>query len=154
VTYTTSGDLAALTPGLQLAVYRIAQEALTNSLRHAGPATTVQVTLHADPRAGQVRITVEDTGPPSRSPAQASGRPGQPGGPQAQTDDERDGQGLTGIRERASLLGGTARAGPRPGGGWAVHAILPVPATPAVSSLPATPPDPAVPTAQADRERP
>jgi signal transduction histidine kinase len=151
VTYTTSGDLAALTPGLQLAVYRIAQEALTNTLRHAGAATTVQVTLHADPRAGQVQITVEDTGPPSGSPAQA---PGQPGGRQARTDDERDGQGLTGIRERASLLGGTAQAGPRPGGGWAVRAILPVPATPAVSSVPAAPPDPAVPTAQADRERP
>ncbi|HEX3955986.1 MAG TPA: histidine kinase [Trebonia sp.] len=151
VTYTTSGDLAALAPGLQLTVYRIAQEALTNALRHAGAATEVQVTLHTDPRAGQVRITVEDTGPPSGSPAQAGGFLGQPGGPRARTDDGHDGQGLTGIRERASLLGGTARAGPRPGGGWAVHAALPVPATPAVPPVSAVPPDPA---AQARRERP
>jgi signal transduction histidine kinase len=156
VTCTTSGDLAALTPGLQLTVYRIAQEALTNALRHAGAATTVQVTLHADPRAGQVRITVEDTGPPSGSPAQAGTRLGQPGGPQAQADDQHDGQGLTGIRERASLLGGTAQAGPRPGGGWAVHAVLPMPPTPTptVPSVPPDPPDLAAPTAQTDTEPP
>lgn len=148
VTYTTSGDLAALTPGLQLAVYRIAQEALTNALRHAGPATTVQVMLDADPRADQVRVTVEDTGPPGGRPAQAGGWPGQPGRPRGPADDEHDGQGITGIRERASLLGGTARAGPRPGGGWAVHAVLPMPPTPA--GLSASP----GPDAQAGRERP
>jgi signal transduction histidine kinase len=156
VTYTTRGNLAALTPGLQLTVYRIAQEALTNALRHAGTDTTVQVTLRADPRAGQVRIAVEDTGPPAGHPAQAGGSPGQPGGLRAQADGEHEAQGLAGIRERASLLGGTAQAGPR-GGGWAVHAVLPVPPTLAVlpvSPDPPDPPDPAVPTARADWERP
>jgi signal transduction histidine kinase len=134
VTYTTSGNLAALTPGLQLTIYRIAQESLTNVLRHAGTDTTVQVTLHVSTSASQVRIAVEDTGPP-----------GQPAGQRARTDEERDGQGLTGIRERANLLGGTAQAGPRPGGGWAVHVVLPMLPVPAVSSAPTTP---------ADREQP
>jgi signal transduction histidine kinase len=149
VTYTTSGDLTALSPGLQLTVYRIAQEALTNALRHAGTATEVQVTLDADPRAGEVRIAVEDTGPPGWSPVSAGGDNGPPGGRQARTDDENGGQGLAGIRERVSLLGGTAQAGPRPGGGWAVQAVLPVSPTPTVLSVP---PDPAVQAAQADRE--
>lgn len=141
VTYTTGGDLAALTSGLQLTIYRIAQESLTNVLRYAGTRTTVQVTLHAG--AGQVRIAVEDTGPP-----------GQPGGRQARTaDEQRDGQGLTGISERASLLGGTAQAGPRPGGGWAVHVVLPMSPAPTVLSAPAAPPDPAAPVAQDGGER-
>ena len=124
VTYTTGGALDALTPGLQLAVYRIVQEALTNALRHAGTDTTVQVTLYADTDAGQVRIAVEDAGPPP-------GHLAQPGGRQARPGDERASQGLAGIRERASLAGGTAQAGPRPGGGWAVNAVLPIPAVPA-----------------------
>jgi signal transduction histidine kinase len=121
VTYTTGGDLGALTPGLQLTVYRIVQEALTNALRHAGTATTVQVTLHAG--AGQVKVAVEDTGPPA-------GHRAHPGGQQARPDGERACQGLAGIRERAALAGGTAQAGPRPGGGWAVRAALPVPPGP------------------------
>jgi signal transduction histidine kinase len=125
VTFTTGGNLAALTPGLQLAVYRIVQEALTNALRHAGTDTTVQVTLHAG--VGQVRIAVEDAGPPG-------GHLTQPGEQQARPDDERASQGLAGIRERASLAGGTAAAGPRPGGGWAVHAVLPMPPDPAVAA--------------------
>jgi signal transduction histidine kinase len=118
VTYTTGGDLTALTPGLQLAVYRIAQEALTNALRHAGTGTTVRVTLHAG--ADQVRIAVEDTGPP--------------GGLPVQPHDTHSGQGLAGIRERAGFAGGTAQAGPHPAGGWAVHAVLPVPPVASVQS--------------------
>jgi len=133
VTYTTGGDLATLAPGLQLAVYRIVQEALTNALRHAGAGTTVQVALRAD--AAQVTIAVEDAGPPA-------GRLGQPGGSDGRPDGTRACRGLAGIRERASLAGGTAQAGPRPGGGWAVHAALPVP------------PGPDLPAVPADRERP
>jgi signal transduction histidine kinase len=110
VIYTTGGDLTALTPGLQLTVYRITQEALTNALRHAGTETTVQVTLRAG--ADQVLITIEDTGPPGVHPP----RP----------PDKHSGQGLAGIRERASLAGGTAQAGPGPSGGWAVQVALPV----------------------------
>ncbi len=111
VSYTTAGEVAALTPGLQLTVYRITQEALTNALRHAGTATSVKVTL--DVGHGEVRLAVEDTGP-------SGGQPVPPGS-------EHEGQGLAGIRERAGLAGGTAHAGPRPGGGWIVHAVLPVP---------------------------
>jgi signal transduction histidine kinase len=107
VTYTTTGDVATLTPGLQLAVDRITQEALTNTLRHAGAATSVRVILDAG--RDQVRVAVEDTGPP--------------GGQQPPARDGQEGQELAGIRERASLAGGTARAGPRPGGGWAVRAV-------------------------------
>ena len=110
VTYTTAGDVATLTPGLQLAVYRITQEALTNALRHAGATTAVQVMLDAD--SDQVRVAVEDTGPP--------------GGQQPPARDGREGRGLTGIRERAILAGGTALAGPRPGGGWTVRVVLPI----------------------------
>ncbi|HEY3880520.1 MAG TPA: histidine kinase [Trebonia sp.] len=118
VTYTAGGELDALTPGLQLTVYRITQEALTNALRHAGTGTTVRVTLQAGP--GQVKIAVEDTGPPGLPPGPPPG--------------ELAGQGLAGIRERAGLAGGSAQAGPRPGGGWAVHAVLPVPPGLAVQS--------------------
>ena len=112
VTYTTAGDVATLTPGLQLAVYRITQEALTNTLRHAGPATAVLVII--DVGRAQVRVTVEDIVPP--------------GAQQPPARDGQEGQGLAGIRERASLAGGTASAGPQQGGGWAVHAVLPIPA--------------------------
>jgi signal transduction histidine kinase len=161
VRYTTSGDLAALTPGLQLAVYRIAQEALTNALRHAGIGTTVQVTLQAD--AGRVLIDVEDTGPPggpTGQQAQLGGsRPEQPAGEQERNLDEHVGQGLAGICERASLAGGSAQAGPRPGGGWAVRVVLPVRAI-APTALPPAPVPPTrvppapVPPVTAGRERP
>ncbi|HEY6788460.1 MAG TPA: sensor histidine kinase [Trebonia sp.] len=112
ITYTTDGDVATLAPGLQLAIYRITQEALTNTLRHAGPATTVRVIIDAD--RDQVQVTVQDTAAP--------------GGHQPPAPDGQEGHGLAGIRERASLAGGTAHAGPQPGGGWAVHAVLPIPA--------------------------
>jgi signal transduction histidine kinase len=70
----------------------------------------VRVIIDAD--RDQVRVTVEDTVPPC--------------GQQPPARDGQEGQGLAGIRERASLAGGTAHAGPRPGGGWAVHAALPI----------------------------
>ncbi|SEL40333.1 sensor histidine kinase [Streptacidiphilus jiangxiensis] len=110
VTYTASGHTAALPPGLQLAVYRIVQEALTNSLKHAGPGTDVRVSVAADLRAAEVRVRVDDSGgEPETTPAAGSGH------------------GLIGLRERAALAGGSVTAGPRPGGGWSVAAILPMP---------------------------
>ncbi|MEY9874007.1 signal transduction histidine kinase [Streptacidiphilus sp. MAP12-33] len=112
VTYTASGHTAALPPGLQLAVYRIVQEALTNSLKHAGPHTDVRVSVAADVRAGEVRVRVDDSGG-----GEASVHPA-PGG---------QGHGLIGLRERAALAGGGVTAGPRPGGGWSVAATLPLP---------------------------
>ncbi|WP_441246301.1 sensor histidine kinase [Kitasatospora sp. McL0602] len=112
ISYRTAGDLDALTPGVQLAVYRIVQEALTNSLKHAGPAAEVRVTLRATGR--EVDVRVQDSG-------RRDGAPQAP--PTGQTG--RTGQGLVGITERAVLAGGRAEAGPTGDGGWSVHATLP-----------------------------
>jgi signal transduction histidine kinase len=110
VTFHTAGDITLPPPGVQLAVYRIVQESLTNVLKHAGPETSVQVSLRVSDE--EVRLRVRDTGPPVGEP---SGVPSDEGG-----------QGLIGIRERAALSGGTATAGPCSSGGWLVHAQLPL----------------------------
>ncbi|MFJ9152814.1 sensor histidine kinase [Streptomyces sp. NPDC102270] len=102
------GDLTGLAPGLQLSVYRIVQEALTNTVKYAVHDTSAHVSLAAAP--GTVRLTVEDTGPP-RTPR---ARRGPTGG----------GRGLVGMRERAALYRGEVTAGPNPHGGWTVHAVL------------------------------
>ena len=110
VEVTLSGELDDLSPAVGAAIYRLAQESITNARRHARHATqvTVAVTGHAD----QVRLTVDDdgsSGPSSRAPA---------------------GYGLVGMRERATLLGGTFHAGPTDGRGWRVEAALPRTGTP------------------------
>jgi len=105
IVYQTTGDLSTLDLGVQLSAYRIVQEALTNALKHAGPLTKLHLELTAD--GPQLRILVRDTGGP--------GTPGETGG---------TGHGLIGMRERAALYGGTVVAGPEPGGGWAVRAVL------------------------------
>ncbi|MDH6490509.1 histidine kinase [Streptomyces sp. SAI-127] len=110
------GDLTGLAPGLQLSVYRIIQEALTNTVKYAAYDTSVHVSIAADPDT--VRLTVEDTGPP-RTPR---ARRGPAGG----------GRGLVGMRERAALYRGEVTAGPNPHGGWTVHAVL-IPNAPANS---------------------
>jgi signal transduction histidine kinase len=103
VAYRREGGGRPVAAGVALAAYRIVQEALTNTLRHAGPvATEVAVTVTDD----GVRVLVADEGDGSGVTS--------PGG-----------QGLTGMRERAGLVGGTVQAGPRPGGGWLVAAELP-----------------------------
>ncbi|WP_371539265.1 histidine kinase [Streptomyces sp. NBC_00466] len=128
VAYRTAGDLDTLNEGVQLTVYRIAQESLTNALKHAGPDTRTFLTVAAD--AGGIRIRVEDTGP-------ADGRTVPAGPDTGHTDVGRSwpsGQGIAGMAERAALYGGTVTAGPRPGGGWAVETRLdpaPPPAVPA-----------------------
>ncbi|WP_405363326.1 sensor histidine kinase [Kitasatospora sp. NBC_00085] len=109
VTYRTDGDLESLDRGAQLSVYRIAQEALTNTLKHAGRRT--MVTLHVAVDDTAVRIRVQDTGPPDTGPAPAA-------------PVHHAGHGLVGMRERAALYGGTVTAGPRPAGGWTVEALL------------------------------
>jgi signal transduction histidine kinase len=88
--------------------YRIVQEALTNTLKHAGPDTRAHVTLTAD--AARLRVSVQDSGPPAGTP-----RPVRPAG---------EGHGLAGMRERAAVYGGTVTAGPGPGAGWTVEAVL------------------------------
>ncbi|MGI5203619.1 sensor histidine kinase [Spirillospora sp. CA-108201] len=80
-------------------VYRVAREALTNVLRHAPGARSVTVTVEQGPEG----VTVEVAGPAPAAPPRHS---------------HRGGYGLVGMRERVESLGGSLRAGPRPGGGW------------------------------------
>ncbi|MFF4806405.1 sensor histidine kinase [Streptomyces sp. NPDC001351] len=90
VVYRTSGDLDSLDRGVQLTVYRIVQEALTNTLKHAGRDTRVDLAVTAGDR--ELRIDVQDTGPVQGA---------------ARSEEPRDeGQGLTGMRERAALYTG------------------------------------------------
>ncbi|MFA3876780.1 sensor histidine kinase [Streptomyces sp. MMCC 100] len=99
-----------LPEGRQLTLYRVIQEALTNTLKHAGPDATADIELFYG-AGGAVTLTVTDTGraTPLPSPALTGGR------------------GLPGMRERTSLYGGTLEAGPRPAPerGWRVHLHLP-----------------------------
>ena len=103
VTLQVEGPLDDLPAGLDLSAYRIVQEALTNAIKHAG-ASTAEV--HVRRTADEVELEVVDDG---AGPA-GNGR----------------GQGLIGMRERASLLGGEVEAGPKPGGGFRVRAKLPL----------------------------
>ncbi|MFJ4339284.1 sensor histidine kinase [Streptomyces sp. NPDC088915] len=95
-----------LSPGAQLTVYRVVQEALTNTLKHAGPTARATVLLTHTPE--EVRVEVTDTG---------TGAAHAPRG---------QGQGLTGMRERAALYDGTLDCGPLPVGGWAVRLRIPL----------------------------
>jgi signal transduction histidine kinase len=99
------GAPRALSPGVDLSAYRIVQEALTNSLRHAGGASA-RVVVRYEPDALELEIADDGPGPPEDS--EASG-----------------GHGLIGMRERVQLFGGELEAGPRPSGGFLVRARLP-----------------------------
>ena len=106
VTVHRCGEPVPLPPAVDLSAYRIAQEALTNVLKHAGAASA---TVTLDYRPDGLHLTVQDDG---RAAPSGSG----------------GGQGLIGMRERVTLFGGDLTAGPRPGGGFSVRARLPVPA--------------------------
>lgn len=99
-----TGEIRPLPPGLELSVYRIVQEALTNVLKHA-QAANARVRVDYGPEALTIDVTDDGT---TRTP---SGAPA--------------GHGLVGMRQRARVFGGTTTAGPAPGGGWQVHAELP-----------------------------
>ncbi|MFJ8019433.1 sensor histidine kinase [Streptomyces sp. NPDC096311] len=112
VSFRTSGDLGGIADGVQLTVYRIVQEALTNSLKHAGPGTSINVAVEFGD--DQVRVTVTDTGPaPGRTPAI------QPAGLR-----QGDGHGIVGMRERTGLYRGSLTSGPGARGGWVTTAVL------------------------------
>jgi signal transduction histidine kinase len=99
-----TGDPRRLAPGLELSAYRVVQESLTNSLKHAGPARAT-VRLHYRPEMLELEVTDDGRGASSTAGA--------------------GGQGLIGMRERVDAFGGTLAAGPRPGGGFRVSASFP-----------------------------
>ena len=105
------GDARALPPALDLSAYRIVQEALTNTLKHAGPTphAVVRVTYRDD----AIDVEVTDDG---RGLAQALAMGAKVNG----------GHGLVGMRERVALFGGTLDAGARTGGGYRVRAHIPL----------------------------
>ncbi|WP_243744880.1 sensor histidine kinase [Streptomyces hainanensis] len=132
VTYRTVGDLDSLGGGLQLTVYRIVQEALTNTLKHAGTGSTARVTVAHG--ADGVRIRVADTGPPPDAPRRPGPGPGPRPGPGSAA--EGPGHGLVGIRQRAAMYGGTVTIGHRDTGhGWVVDVVL----APAAAPTPPAP---------------
>ncbi|WOT35746.1 sensor histidine kinase [Streptomyces coeruleorubidus] len=106
---TTTHGSPTLPPGRQLTVYRVIQEALTNTLKHAGAGATAEIELSYEDK-GAVSVTITDTGNGSRTDSPS-----------------RDGRGLPGMRERTALYGGTLEAGPRPHPeqGWRVRLHLP-----------------------------
>ncbi|MEU3190877.1 sensor histidine kinase [Streptomyces sp. NPDC006992] len=113
VTTRISGEPCPLPPGMEVSVYRIVQEALSNVLRHA-PGAEAEVEIGYRPT--EVTVRVVDGGPAPGRTAPAAAAPAAPGA----------GHGLPGMRERAAMLGGTLRAGATPGGGWRVVAALPL----------------------------
>jgi signal transduction histidine kinase len=102
------GDPIELPAGAEMAAYRLVQEALTNTLKHAGAATT---TVRLAFRPDGVTVAIEDAGDATSAP---------------ETVTDSGGHGLLGMRERFGLYGGEVEAGPRPGGGFAVRGRLPL----------------------------
>ena len=137
-TLTVTGTAVPLPAAADLAAYRIIQESLTNTIRHAGPATAaVSVSYTGD----EVRICVTDTGlgqpavlargddlpdPPDRRSAPKSAGPADRAAATLATG--TGGHGLAGMRERAAAVGGSVETGSGPGGGFRVEARLPLPA--------------------------
>ena len=105
VSYELQGAPARLSAGVQLTVYRLVQEALTNTLKHAGAGASAVVRLWYLP--GEVRLLVEDDGVGASAPPPDTG-----------------GRGLAGMRQRVQTFGGEVQAGPRSPAGWRVSARL------------------------------
>jgi signal transduction histidine kinase len=101
-----TGTPAPLPPGVDLAAYRVVQEALTNALKHAAGAA---VRIDVEHRPGELRLEVSDSGGAALPAARLGG-----------------GRGLLGLRERLAVYGGSLHAGARPTGGYRVRAVIPV----------------------------
>ncbi len=112
-TLSVDGEPRELAPGTELTVFRIVQEALTNVRKHAGDAATASVRIAYEPRA--VVVEVIDDGHGAATALRGVGT----------------GHGLIGMRERVEIYDGELTAGPLPGGGFRVHARLPVSPDPA-----------------------
>jgi signal transduction histidine kinase len=145
VTMTVTGQPPLLPATAQLAIYRIIQEALTNTLKYA-PSSTARVQLGYQPDrvdleisdTGRVDLEISDTGrvdleitdtgrPKAAGPAPATASEGAPGtgsAPGMPAAGPGGGHGIAGMRERAALFAGHVTAGPAPGGGWRIHATL------------------------------
>jgi signal transduction histidine kinase len=106
VSYTLTGTPRELPEGAELAAYRVVQESLTNTRKHAGLAATAAVTLRYEPEGLTLEVTDDGMAPVSEQPG---------------------GHGLAGMRERIALYGGTVQAGRLPSGGFGVTAHLPCP---------------------------
>ncbi|WP_151481158.1 sensor histidine kinase [Streptomyces albicerus] len=118
VDFKTTGSPAELPAGSQLTVYRVVQEALTNTLKHAG-RTRTDLTVAWEPERHRLTVRLCDDGPRAadgtapRPPALSKG----------------SGHGLVGMRERIGAVGGSLHTGTRPGGGYCVHAVIPLTAS-------------------------
>lgn len=110
VDYAVFGEPVPLSEGIDLCAYRVVQEALTNAREHGGPSLTT-VTVRIEYGDDELTIDVADDGSTASGPAQ---------------QESGGGHGLVGMRERVSNYGGTLRTGPQPGGGFEVHATLPL----------------------------
>jgi signal transduction histidine kinase len=109
------GTPVTLPSPVDLSAYRIVQEALTNTRKHAGPGAQANIVLTYE--IGEITIEISDDGQHSNGHGLlGNGRAGNDG----------TGNGLRGMRERARLLGGRFTAGPEPHGGFTVRATLPV----------------------------
>jgi signal transduction histidine kinase len=118
VTMDLDGDPGGLTEGVQLTVFRVAQEALTNTLKHAARPASAHLALRCE--QGAVELDVTDTG---KRPRGTAGPPPPPPPPPPPLSGG-GGRGLRGMRERAAAYGGRLDAGPGPDGGWCVSLRL------------------------------
>jgi signal transduction histidine kinase len=105
VSLTIDGPARPLPEGAELAAYRVVQESLTNTRKHGGPAAAAAVRLTYQPRGLVLQVTDDGLG--------------------AAAPPDGTGHGLTGMRERVEMYGGTVQAGPLPAGGYQVTALLP-----------------------------
>lgn len=104
-TFETIGDAPELSPAAELTAYRVVQEGLTNATKHAGPGAHVDVRLRAVAEGLEVEVSDDGRGRPDSTPG--------------------TGNGLRGMRERVTAVGGTVEAGPKPRGGFRVRATIP-----------------------------
>ncbi|GAA3044854.1 sensor histidine kinase [Kitasatospora albolonga] len=111
VEYAATGEVQELPRGVELTVYRIVQEALTNVRKHGGPDARAKVAV--DFRDRELEVLIEDDGRGSTAEQLTAGG----------TDGQ--GHGLIGMRERVGMVSGSLDVGPRPGGGFRIRAVLP-----------------------------
>ncbi|RLP96526.1 sensor histidine kinase [Micromonospora sp. CV4] len=117
IRHTVDGEPPALPPGLELTIYRVVQEALTNALKHAGVGAEVELTVAYTTDAVVVRVVDDGQGRPVVSPAPTGGH------------------GLLGMRERVTVYDGSLTAGARLAGGWQLEVRLPLPSEPATEVI-------------------